>query len=474
VLQRLLIAIPIVGLFFAPAVHSQEPRPVNSTTTGLQDPPIWRSTPTRSRGTGGGCSFAGILVRIPSKSAGTEGLVVRLSPPAQGRFPKGAPVAVHMLSAIPSVGGSIACLSEQGFIDIAFLAPGAQYKAADGTIVRSGGSPSPPDPMRLVEPLADVLSFATGNTRSLENKSMQDYMGAMPVLTENVGVIGWSVGGNIAVLAMAQYGERFPNLRWYASWESPFLGETEDLGSVAEANPFYDAATGKIAFDSLRYSAEMPIWVFPPQATPPAANWPRGGLYLDGDGDHQFSKGADFAFFANMGGPGKFYYSLRVTTEAAERKVFGAEWPKHIATLAEVQEKIAGEDPLAHVPAVVRRFPELSVLVFESRQNHVIDALDHPHTVAQVAAWIDGGAHWVRFNPDSHYVEATMGKKPLVVIQQPAGRKIDRKTIQGLLEPETDEGGPTDKEGMTASVCELADRTYWNVWSPVLAAVLHK
>jgi hypothetical protein len=56
--------------------------------------------------------------------------------------------------------------------------------------------------------------------------------------------------------------------------------------------------------------------------------------------------------------------------------------------------------------------------------------------------------------------------------QQPARRKIDRKTIQSLLEPESDEGGSTDKEGMTAAVCELADRTYRNVWSPVLAAIL--
>jgi hypothetical protein len=140
--------------------------------------------------------------------------------------------------------------------------------------------------------------------------------------------------------------------------------------------------------------------------------------------------------------------------------------------VAETEERASHDDPLPHVLAVVQAFPHLSVLVFESKQNHVIDAADHPQSVAQVNAWIDAGAHWVRFNPDSHYVEASMGKKPSVAIQYPAGKKLDRKIIRELLEPEDSEGGPTDKQGMTAAVCELADRTYRNDWSPTLTQVL--
>ena len=87
-------------------------------------------------------------------------------------------------------------------------------------------------------------------------------------------------------------------------------------------------------------------------------------------------------------------------------------------------------------------------------------------------AWIDAGAHWVRFNPDSHYIEASMGKKPSLTIQYPAGKKLDRKVIQEFLEPEDSEGGPTDKQGMTGAICELADRTYRNDWSSALTHVL--
>jgi hypothetical protein len=287
-----------------------------------------------------------------------------------------------------------------------------------------------------------------------------------------VGIIGWSFGGNLAVQAMAQFGSRFPRLSWYASWESPFLGTNEDRGSVMEPNPFYDPRTSGLPFDRLRYSAEMPVWIFPPAGQPPGPTWPHGGLYLDGDDNGVFNKDRDYAFFAATGGPLKFYYSLPVTREAAQRKVFGAEWPRHIATLAEAEAREVREDPLRQIPTVVKTFPKLSVLVFESRQNHVIDAVDHPQAVAQVNAWIDAGAHWVRFNPDSHYVRSAMGREPSKTIQNQAGTRLERSTIQDQLEPENSDGGPTDREGMTAAVCELADRTHENVWSPVLKQTL--
>src|SRR5437868_4570623 len=151
---------------FLPLARSQ-------TQTGPQDPPVVTSVPARSNGTGGGCTFSGPFLYVNSKPAGPQGLLVRISLPSKGRYPEGAPITVHMLSAIPRVNGSIACLNEQGFIDVGFLCPGAEYKSADGTIMKSGGSAFPPDPQRCVEPLADVMAFASGKARSLEGKSIQ-------------------------------------------------------------------------------------------------------------------------------------------------------------------------------------------------------------------------------------------------------------------------------------------------------------
>ena len=98
---------------------------------------------------------------------------------------------------------------------------------------------------------------------------------------------------------------------------------------------------------------------------------------------------------------------------------------------------------------------------------------DASHAIAQVNAWLDAGARWVRFNPDAHYVESVMGRKPARVVQNPAGQRLDRSRIGSLLEPEEANGGPSDAQGMAAAVSELADRTHRSNWAPVLTAVVH-
>jgi hypothetical protein len=405
---------------------------------------------------------------------------VRVSPPAVARYSQGAPIAVHMFAARPSVSGSLACLSEQGFIDVGFLCPGEQHLDSDGTVWKSGGSPnhagqSPSAAQACVEPLADVLSFATGKTRSVDGKSIQDYVGAMRAMTDQAGIVGWSFGGNLAILAVARHGERFARLKWYASWETPILGPVDEgRGSVFQRNPFYDPKSGTIDFDRLRYSPEMPLWIWPIQGLALQTDWPRGGLYLDGDGNSTFNKNTDYAFWVDVepGPPLKVFYSPKTTREALERRVFADKWPTHIATQQEVEERASRDDARRHIPNAVKKMRGLAVLVFESQQSHVDSAGDHPHAVAQVKAWLDARARWVRFNPDVHYVEWIMAKKPSREIQNPAGSKVDRESISSLLEPEAKDGGPTDTQAMTAVACELADRTYRNQWAPTLTGLL--
>jgi len=250
-------------------------------------------------------------------------------------------------------------------------------------------------------------------------------------------------------------------------------------GSIFQANRFYDPASGRVDFARLRYSPDMPLWVWPPQGIGSNPTWPRGGLYLDGDGDGVFSRDADYAFWLrygplNAGGPDKAFYPSSVIREASRRQVFGGAWPAHIATVDEVQRRENIDGVMPRIADAVGRLPRLAVLVFESERGHVTNSVDHPHAIAQVNGWLDAGARWVRLNPDVHYVAAAMGTQPARDVQNPAGRTLDRASIAGLVEPEASAGGPTDAQGMTAAALELADRTHNQTWTPTLSAVLER
>jgi hypothetical protein len=164
---------------------------------------------------------------------------------------------------------------------------------------------------------------------------------------------------------------------------------------------------------------------------------------LDGDGNGRFNKDADYAFWVDLdpGPPVKAFYSPLVTREARERKTFGGQWPAHIATIDQVETRARREDALRYIPQAVHRFPHLAIVVFESQQQNVSTSPDHPDALAQMNAWIDAGVGWVRFNPDVHYVESIMGRKPSREVQYPAFRKIDRRVIRDLVEPGEKNGG---------------------------------
>jgi len=126
-------------------------------------------------------------------------------------------------------------------------------------------------------------------------------------------------------------------------------------------------------FTRLRFSPDMPVWVWPPMGLRPQPDWPRGGLFLDGDRNGRFSRDVDFAFWVDLelGPPFKVFYSPMVTRRALEQRVFGVAWPAHIATVEELEARARRVDALPQIPQVVRRFPRLAVLVFESQEHHV-------------------------------------------------------------------------------------------------------
>lgn len=424
-----------------------------------------------------GARLEGPLVRIPSKAAGTQGIWVRIAPPQHPRYADGAPVIVHVPGGFSAgevdFSPAAAPLHNAGFIELAFLFPGgASGPRPDGKTIRSGGFYDCRGPAS-VEALADVIAFATGRWRTVDGKTLSECLTGTRALADQVGVIGWSLGGTTIAAALARYKGKVRGLKWYASHESPY-GEgviDGEFGTRLQPNRFYDPETGKLDLSKLRYSADAPVKPMPPA---PGTEHLRGALFLDGNSNGVFDQGSDFLFSGIFlpGPPPNLYYSPMLTREARDRKVFGAQWPPHIASVKQAEKVWAIRDGVSNIPKAVKNVPDLAVIIFASVQDHVQATADHLHIRAQYDGFQAAGVRWIRLNPDAHYVEWVLGRRPLRVIQNPAGVRFDRYSIRTALESEPQDGGPTDEEALIAAACELADRTKKGEWGPTLSAVL--
>jgi hypothetical protein len=142
--------------------------------------------------------------------------------------------------------------------------------------------------------------------------------------------------------------------------------------------------------------------------------------------------------------------------------------------MRELDTRAGQNDAVRHIARAVQRFPRLAVLVFESEEHHIagFGGARHLNAVAQVNAWLDARARWVRFSPDLQYLTATTGKTPARQDQYPAMKRLDPAVMRDLVEPEAERGGPTDNQAMSAVASELADRSQFNNWSPTLTRTL--
>lgn len=426
----------------------------------------------------------GERVRIRSAVAGATGIAALVTWPRTPRYAAGAPVVIHVHGGWDANGltNRAAPMSEFGFVEIRFAFPGggAPDFRSGGTADNRGAD--------SIHSLRDVLLFALGRNSDVDGKSLQDHAGALPLLAGNVGLAGWSNGGNVCGLAMARHGADFPELAYYASFESPYgegAGGAELGGFGTNSNPEYNADTGVLRFDTLAFDPEMAMPAkgggrkpggrpgAPAEASPAL----RGALYFDRDGNGRYDAGSDYAtppvtlpdLAAAAPGAVKAWYSLRMLRAAETKGLFRAGRPSHMPTLAEAEAFWALHDATPAIGAAVKNCPKAGVIVYASQQDHVQIALDHPHILAQVEAFRDAGAAFIRLNPDRAYVAAAVGRDAGAASDNPAGRGFDHQSIRTALEPEDI---TTDAGFMAAAITELADRAQTANWQPNLAAVL--
>lgn len=413
------------------------------------------------------------LVRLPSAVAGEAGIVVRLLLPERVRYSEGAPVVVHVPGgySLGSVESSRGRLTAFGFVEVLFLFPGGQSAPQSDKRVWKSGGVYDYRGEDCVQALTDVLAFAEGRLRTLDGRTIQEVAGSVRVLENNVGVIGWSFGGNIVPAALAHNAQVGAGVRWYASWESPY-GDgviNGEFGSVVTGpNPFYDPAVGELDLTNLRYDPDLPPTIFPPPQDPmPDVT---GSLYHDADNNGRWDEGADVKQWGvpMPGPPPNFYYSRVMTALAEKQGLFGGVWPEHIANLDQAEEFLDIRDGETQVPQAVRNSPELAVIIWASEVDHVQRTEDHRHIRVQYDAFLDAGVRWARVNPDASYLQWVMGRTPPRVVQNPAGKRFDSMTIR-----QATEAGGFYEAGLAAAACELADRTQRGEWSPLLQEVLY-
>lgn len=417
----------------------------------------------------------GPLVRIATKGAGAEGIWVRVVPPRRPRYPDGAPIVVHVPGGLGpgGVASTPAPLRDFGFVEVVFLFPGGESgPQVDGKPSRSGGTYDSrgPDSVRA---LADVIAFATGRVPDLVGKMIQDHVPGARVKTGAVGVIGWSLGGTTIAAALGLHGHRLRGLKWYASHESPY-GEgviDGEFGTRGQPSRFYDPETSKLDLSRLSYDKDAPVTLMGRPV--PGGQRVRGALFLDGNENGKLDPESDFLFSGILlpGPPPKTYYSPMLTRAAGNKKVFGGEWPSHVASLKEAEECWSIRDGVTNIPAAVKNVPQLAVMIFAGAKDHVQDTADHLHIRLQYDGFRRAGVRWIRLNPDANYLEWVLGRKTSPVIQNKAGAVFDRHTIREAVLPEPPEG-PTAAQALTAAACELADRTTKRDWRPALPAVL--
>lgn len=415
-----------------------------------------------------------ILTHIPSSAGGERGLFLRITPPQSPRFPDGAPVVISMPGGFQENGISDreTRLHEHGFIEMRLNFPGAgKYPFS------SGGEYDFRGPQSL-KAIRDIILFAQGLKTNVGDSTLNQLVTPLTPLSNNVGLVGWSNGGNTNICVAGKYGEDIPGLAWILNWESP-VGDgmpQAEAGAKSEGNmrplnsgvnPAYDPSTGNWDLSKLAFSSQIQIPILFE-----ISNHVTGGLYIDEDQNSLVDPGSDFIFYPlvfNLDGTYKSFYSERVRQAANSLLVLPANPPQHFATLQETQTFWYWRNGEYWIDSTMQKNPDLMFMIVASDTDHVQISPDHPHVIIQYKAFIDAGCRFVRLNPDRSYVEAYWGHPYASSTDNAAMISLERKDMSNMVEPGNSRNDHFNKVTVAAAgVCELADRTYYANYNPQL------
>lgn len=442
---------------------------------------------------------------IASEVAPGKGLAVNIIYPAKPRYADGAPIVVVVPGGMSSDGLDFSMHAAQaGFAEVRFAFPGGGKPGltSSGAFDYRGS--------QSAQALRDILLFTAGKKDDYQGRSINKLL-PVKVANTNLGLVGWSNGGNLLAITLARFASELASVKWVAFYESPvgplffppFLGSAQDL----IVNRHYrqgSCATGECLVDFRKVA-----WQPTAQKNPGAhkrVGEPeiKGVLFFDENKNKQWDETSEFAFpYAGYPGFAKQFYPPAILHAIERLKLFEVTrpikkkkehrdddsddepakkrglnpfskkpvvekkkqeperfetvtvFPDEVANVAESERYFQDRDGSLLLPELCKQMPKLLVGIFGSRIDHMQGQPDHPHITYLYNTFLTNKL-WVRLNPDPLYAGQIAVMNARNFIDNAPNSSIDAAQIEPHLEPE---GLLPDAVFMDALIAELADRT---------------
>lgn len=411
-----------------------------------------------------------VQTKIYSQGAGPTGKVpVKIYFPSYGRYVGNlAPVVIYIQGG-NSMDGITPLPPEEhlvnrGFIEIQLNFPGGTD--ADGIYDNRG-----PFCMTAVK---DIVRFAMGLNTDTAGKTLSLYSSPVLPIYNNVGLVGNSNGGNIAISTAGFYADSIPNLAWILNRESPVGDGMPDLEAGAYntsgnpvLNPAYNDTTGDYTYSFLKWDDTVYV-----------GNGLYGGFYFDINNDFVVNWGSDYVippYTAITQWGQKSFQSVASIIYAYNNGIYPAAPPSHLPDSIQTKDFWSWRNGEYWIDSVVNKIPQLMFMVFGTDTDHAQSALDHPHVLLQYERFRLAGTRFVRLNPDRSYVEYILGTTASLATDNPAFIQYDHLTIRSSMEPDhpsLNNIQNRDSVLIAAGSCELADRIQCNDTSAQLNNIL--
>jgi hypothetical protein len=261
---------------------------------------------------------------LPSESAPGKGLAVNVIYPKKPRYKDGAPVAVIAPGGSGPDGLGFDMHSAQmGFVEVRFGFPGGGHgKFTSSGIYDYRGA-------ECQKALRDVLLFAAGRMLDTEGRKISELV-PVKVSADNIGIVGWSNGGNVALVTMTKYASELQFLSWATFYESPLgsmffppnLGSADDVVS----NRHYrqgSGATGDCVVDYQNLCYDPYYLRRPGEHKRKGEAEISGVLFFDENKNKRWDESLEFAFgYASDIGLDKQIYPPDVTAAMDRMGIF--------------------------------------------------------------------------------------------------------------------------------------------------------